>query len=116
VSNFKRLEVWEAGRRLTIALYRDTAAFPKSEGYGLTSQIRRAATSICANIAEGCGRRSDSELRTFLMIARGSAHELESHLLIARDLGMLNKETWAEANAELQRIGTMLLRLARAQR
>jgi four helix bundle protein len=74
---------------MTLAIYRQSRAFPREEIYGLTSQLRRASSSIGANIAEGCGRRSDPELRRFLQIARGSANEVEYFLLLARDLGLL---------------------------
>jgi four helix bundle protein len=89
VQNFRDLKVWHKGHQLTLAVYRATVAFPREELYGLTSQIRRASSSIPANIAEGCGRGSSPELRRFLEIAMGSASELEYHLLLARDLGYL---------------------------
>ena len=79
----------ENGHQLTLAVYKATAAFPKSELYGLTSQIRRASASIPANIAEGCGRTGKAELARFLQVAMGSASELEYHLLLAHDLGLL---------------------------
>ena len=115
MSNFKQLKVWQAARTLAVRLYRSTARFPKSELYGLSSQIRSAATSICANIAEGCGRASDKEMRRFLFIARGSAHELESHLLIAREVDLITAEEWADLDSGVQKISAMLLRLAEAQ-
>ena len=80
------LKVWVKAHEVTLAIYQCTRNFPREEIYGLTSQMRRAAASIAANIAEGCGRRSDAELHRFLQIARGSARELEYHLLLARDL------------------------------
>lgn len=82
--------------------------FPQEEIYGLTSQIRRAAVSIEANIAEGCGRRSDREMKRFLQIARGSACELESHILLARDLNFLSVEVFRETEAVLLEIQRML--------
>ena len=86
MKNFRELKVWEKAHLLTIDIYRITATFPKEEMYGLTSQIRRASSSIPANIAEGCGRGSDNDFRRFLQIAMGSASELEYHLLLAHDL------------------------------
>lgn len=84
--DFKDLKVWAKAHQLTVAIYRITREFPREELSGLTSQLRRAASSVGANVAEGCGRRSDGELMRFLNIARGSAVELENHLLLARDL------------------------------
>jgi four helix bundle protein len=89
VRNYRDLKVWEKAHRLTLAVYRGTTHFPKSELFGLTSQIRRASVSIEANLAEGCGRRSDGEMARFVQIAMGSGSELSCHLLLARDLGLL---------------------------
>jgi four helix bundle protein len=83
---------WEKAYELTLNVYKATRSFPKEEMDGLTSQLRRAASSVGANIAEGCGRRSDPEMRRFLQIARGSANEIEYHLLLARDLQFLRGE------------------------
>ena len=88
-ANFKSLKVWQKSHELTLAIYKATANFPKDELYGLTSQIRRACASVPANIAEGCGRTGKAELARFLQVAMGSASELEYHLLLAHDLGLL---------------------------
>jgi four helix bundle protein len=85
-----------------------TAAFPDDERYGLTSQTRRAAVSVPANIAEGCGRETHSEFRRFLYIAMGSARELDCHLLLARDLGYLNDSKHSDLIGELDEIQRML--------
>jgi len=77
--DFKDLKVWQKAHQMALTTYRVTAAFPKEEIYGLTSQLRRAAASIGANIAAGCGRRSDGDMCRFLQIARGSASEVEYH-------------------------------------
>lgn len=90
MQDFRKLKVWESAHRLVLATDRATASFPSSEIYGLTSQIRRAAASIPANLAEGCGRSGDVELARFAQIAMGSANELEYHLLLAHDLGFLS--------------------------
>jgi len=87
--DFRSLKVWAKAHQLALEIYRATANFPRDEQFGLTSQLRRAAASIGANIAEGCGRDSDGDLRRFLEIAMGSASELEYHLLLARDLGLV---------------------------
>jgi len=91
VKDFKDLRVWSKAHSLTIDVYKATRPFPKEELFGITSQMRRAASSIGANIAEGTGRKSDGELTRFLHIARGSAAELEYHLLLAHDLDLLSE-------------------------
>jgi four helix bundle protein len=90
MKDFKQLKVWEKAHVLTLHVYEETQSFPREELYGLTSQLRRSAASVAANIVEGCGRRSDGEFTRFLQIARGSASELEYHPLLARDLRLLN--------------------------
>jgi|SRR5882672_9756541 len=87
--DYRDLKVWEKAHRLTLAVYRGTAHFPKAELFGLTGQIRRASVSIEANLAEGCGRRSDGEMARYIQIAMGSGAELSCHLLLARDLGFM---------------------------
>jgi four helix bundle protein len=90
--NFRELKVWEKAHQLTLDVYRVTAMFPREELYGLTSQIRRAAASIGANIAEGAGKNSRPDFARFLQMALGSASELEYHILLSRDLGYLTEE------------------------
>jgi four helix bundle protein len=112
VKDFKDLRVWSKAHSLTIGIYRATRGFPKEELFGITSQMRRAASSIGANIAEGSGRRSDGELTRFLHIARGSAAELEYHLLLAHDLDMLSDSahgSLAKQTDEVQRMLTSLI-------
>ena len=111
MKDFKQLRVWHESHHLTLGLYRETRAFPREEMYGLTSQIRRAAASIPANVAEGCGRRSDGEFTRFLQIARGSASELEYHLLLSHDLGLLTDERFEEMNNKLVEVQRMLTAL-----
>ena len=84
-----RLEAWQQALNLVKSIYSATASFPKSELYGLTSQMRRAAVSIPSNIAEGAARESTAEFIRFLYIARGSLAELETQILIAKDLAYL---------------------------
>lgn len=102
------MEVWQKAHGLVLAVYRETAGFPKEETYGLTSQIRRAAVSIPANIAEGCGRNGDAELAHFLQMAAGSASELSYELELARDLGYLTTDQHASLSFTLDEIGKML--------
>lgn len=89
MKDFKELKVWEKAHELTLEVYKATQTFPRDELFGLTSQIRRSSASIPANIADGCGRSGDTELARFLQVAMGSASELEYHILLARDLGIL---------------------------
>src|SRR5579863_10092782 len=110
--NYKDLRVWEEAHRLTLSVYKVTQAFPKEERFGLTSQIRRASASIPANLAEGCGRRSDGEMGRFVQIAMGSGAELSYHLLLARDLGFVRSEDYAELDAHLTRLMRMLSALS----
>jgi four helix bundle protein len=90
--DFRQIRVWEKAHQLTLEIYKVTAQFPKEELYGLTSQLRRASASIAANIAEGFGRGGNVELARFLQIAIGSAYEVEYHILLAKDLGLISKE------------------------
>ena len=89
MKDFRQLKVWEKAHQMALAVYQVTASFPRDEIYGLTSQMRRAASSIPSNMAEGCGRNSDAELARFSSMAAGSASELEYHLLLARDLKLI---------------------------
>jgi four helix bundle protein len=110
--NYKDLRVWDEAHRLTLAVYKVTQTFPKEERFGLTSQIRRASASIAANLAEGCGRRSDGEMGRFVQIAMGSGAELSYHLLLARDLGFVTNEQYADLNATVERVLRMLSSLS----
>jgi four helix bundle protein len=111
LKDFKELKVWSKAHETTLQLYRLTRQFPKEELYGLTSQIRRAASSVGANIAEGSGRRSDGEMTRFLHIARGSAVELEYHLLLARDLELLPASNFTALERQVDEIQRMLTSL-----
>jgi len=104
MKDFKELKVWSKAHELTLAVYGLTRAFPRDEMYGLTSQLRRSAASIGANIAEGCGRRSDGEFARFLQIARGSASETEYHLLLAKDLRFMPEKDYEIAEKQLNEL------------
>lgn len=106
--DFRELKVWEKSHQLTLAIYKVTTNFLREEVYGLTSQIRRACASIPANIAEGCGRNSVVELARFLHIAMGSASELDYHLILARDLGYLNRAVYDHLATDLTEVKRML--------
>jgi len=92
--DFRELKVWEKAHQLTLDVYRATREFPREEIYGLSRQIRRAAASIGANIAESAGKKTRPEFARFLQMAAGSASELEYHLLLSRDLGYLDVESY----------------------
>lgn len=106
--DFKGLKVWQKSHDLALAVYKATASFPKEEIYGLTSQIRRSCVSICANIAEGCGRNGEAELARFFQIGMGSASELEYHLLLVRDLGLLKTSDYEQLASEVIEVKRML--------
>ena len=92
MTSHKELKVWKKGIELVKVIYDITSDFPKTEQFGLISQIRRCSVSIPSNIAEGCGRHSDKELIHFLYITLGSASELETQIIISQELGFLGKE------------------------
>ena len=94
MQDFRKLSVWRKAHELTLAVYRATVSFPTEERFGLTSQIRRACASIPANLAEGTGRGGDMDFAMFCQMAMGSAAEVEYHLLLARDLGMLESQEY----------------------
>lgn len=100
--------VWNRAHRFTLTVYSVTRQFPKEELYGLTSQLRRAASSVPANIAEGCGRGTSADFGRFLQIAFGSASETEYHLLLARDLEIMQDKIYGDLQAELTEIKRML--------
>jgi len=98
---------------LVLACYDTTKPFPREEIFGLVSQIRRAASSIPANIAEGCGRRGNAELHRFLQMAMGSANELEYHLLLSKDLAYLKAEDHQRMQPQVEEVKRMLASLIR---
>jgi len=118
VNDFRRLVVWQRAHEAALESYRATRAFPSDERFGLTAQLRRAAVSVAANIAEGCGRASARDEGRFLQIALGSARELEYHLLLARDLGLLDPEAHARLHglsvATQKMLTALLLRASRS--
>ena len=109
----EKLEAWSLAMDFVVAVYRSTEAFPKEEKFGLTSQIRRAAVSVPANIAECAGRQSNKEFIYFLSNAQGSASELETELTIAYRLGYLTQNRYAELATTLDKIGRMITGLPR---
>jgi len=108
VKNYRDLAIWERSHALALKVYATTKSFPKDELFGVTSQIRRATVSIPANIAEGCGRDSDAELKRFLDIAHGSASELEYFFLLTKELGYLALPEFEVLVSEVGEIKRML--------
>lgn len=114
VGDFKKLEVWQLAHQVACQIYKETAGFPRVESFGLIAQLRRSAASIAANLAEGSGRHGDREFSRFVRISLGSATELEYHLLLCRDIGLVNGSTHAQLSGQVLKMQAMLARLARA--
>ena len=108
MKDFKNIEIWKRSHKLTLEIYRATQQFPKDEIYGLTSQIRRAVSSIPTNIAEGCGRRTNAEMANFLNIASGSASEVEYEILLAKEINYISEEQYESWTREVSEIRSML--------
>jgi len=104
----EKLDVWKKSVDFVVAIYKATESFPKDERFGLTSQLRRAAVLIPANIAEDAARRSDKEFAHFLSNSQGSASEVETELLIARRLSYLQEGNYGSLVFSLDEIGRML--------
>ena len=114
MQGFRQLRVWRRSHQLLLRVYRSTKEFPAAERYGLTSQIRRAAVSVSANIAEGSRRHSAPDYARFLNLAQSSLAELECLALTCQDLGLLNAKLAEEVVAEADEISKMLARLRMA--
>lgn len=113
IKSYKDLIVWQKSFTLTLSVYKITADFPKSEIWGLSSQMQRAAVSIPSNIAEGYARQSLAEYIHFLKIAFGSGAELETQILIAREINLIDQGRFDEINALLGEVMSMLNSLIR---
>jgi len=112
MQSFQDLKVWNESHQLALLLYKITLKFPKEEQFGLISQIRRAVISISTNIAEGCGRGSNPDFNRFLQIALGSASEIESLLILSKDLGYLSKKDFPSLVDQVIEIKKMLASLS----
>ena len=106
--NFRELQVWQKAIDLVKDIYNISNQFPQEERYGLTSQVRRSAVSIPSNIAEGCSRKSTKEFSHFLRISQGSAFELETQLIIANKLELIEDETLNIVSSQIVEIQKML--------
>ncbi|MBS1607628.1 MAG: four helix bundle protein [Bacteroidetes bacterium] len=111
MQNYKDLKVWAKAHAFTLSVYEITKAFPKDELYSLTNQLRRASSSVPANIAEGCGKNSQGELAHFLNISLGSANEAEYFLLLSKDLKYLPEVNFTELEDNINEIKAMLISL-----
>jgi four helix bundle protein len=111
VQDFRNLKVWQAAHQLTLEVYKRTKSFPADERFGLTSQLRRAASSIEANLAEGCGRGSDDDFARFVQIVTGSASEVQCHLILAHDLGYLDADSLQNLEEQSHQVKKMLVSL-----
>ena len=111
--NFRKLEVWKKAHELTLEVYRLTSDFPATERFGLSSQLQPASASIGANLAEGCGRQTDADFRRFVQMAAGSACEVEYHLLLSKDLGLISEDVQSKLDATINEVKRMLVGLTR---
>lgn len=114
IISYRDLKVWQAAISLTEEVYRRSAGFPKSETYGLTAQVRRAAVSVAANIAEGHGRETTGAFVQFLRVAQGSIKEAETHIIVAQRLDYLKVPESEGLLAQCDEIGRMLRALIRS--
>ena len=108
MKDYRKMKIWQRSHAFTISVYRATKSFPRDELFALTNQMRRACTSIPTNIAEGCGRDGDAELKRYLTIALGSACELDYYLLLARELSYLDEVAGQPLAIEIMEIRRML--------
>lgn len=111
MKDFRSLKVWEKSHIFTLEVYKITRNFPKDELFNLTSQFRRASYSIGLNISEGCGRNSDADFARFLVIAVGSANEVDYCILLSKDLEYIDLEEYEKLNSKIEEIKKMLIAL-----
>ncbi|MDX3929072.1 MAG: four helix bundle protein [Shinella sp.] len=114
MNSYKDLKVWQSAIELAVQCYTSTGGFPRDEIYGLTAQIRRAAASVAANIAEGHGRENTGSFIQFLRISQGSLKELETHLIIAHRVAILSAQQFQNLMEQCDEIGRMLRALIRS--
>lgn len=106
--DFQQFDFWQKAHQLTLKIYHATNSFPKDELYTLVSQMRRSASSIPTNIAEGCGRESNPESKRFLIIAAGSSSELQYQLILSKDLNYISNELFTDLNDDVTRVRKMI--------
>jgi four helix bundle protein len=108
------MDVFQMSHSMTLEIYRLTDTYPASEKFGLTSQMRRAGSSVCMNLMEGAHRISKKEYKHFIGISRGSCGEVKYQVLLSRDLGYISENTYLKLKDLLERISMMLTKLHRA--
>ena len=111
MQNYKDLRVWSKSHELTLGIYKATKNFPKDELYSLTNQIRRASSSIPANIAEGCGKNTSNDFAKYLNISLGSANETEYFIILSKDLDYLKIDDNETLNKLVNEVKSMLILL-----
>jgi len=116
MKDFRSLKVWEKSHEFTLRIFKATQSFPKEELYGITSQLRRAVSSIPTNLAEGCGRGSDKDFARFAQIAFGSACEVEYLIILCSDLGFMKEKDFTEYLESIVEIKKMLSSLLKSLR
>ena len=109
--DYKKYDIWKLSHLLTLEIYMITENFPKEEVFGLTSQIRRASSSVGINIVEGCGRGSDEDFKRFLRNASGSAFEVEYILLLSKDLNYISEEKFLELSPKAEELKMKISKL-----
>lgn len=109
MQDYKKMKIWQKAHLLVLHMYKLSSAFPKEENYGLTSQLKRAITSVPANIAEGAGRNTNLDFAKFLNIALGSLNESSYYLLLARDLNYLHNDEFQKLDKEISELKAMLI-------
>jgi four helix bundle protein len=114
INRFSDLTVWQKAHALTLDTYRLTAKFPRSEQFGIVSQLRRASASVSANIAEGFGRRTTKELLRCLQISRGELEEARYFMILSRDLNYISAEEFASMNDRCDSVGQLINALGRS--
>jgi len=108
MKDYKNFTVWQKSHQLTLDVYKVLKDFPKDEIFGLISQMKRSSSSIPTNIAEGCGRNTDKDFARFLIIAFGSANELENQFILSKDLKFIDLETSEKLLFQIEEIKKML--------
>ena len=116
IKTYFGLEVWKKAHELVLLVFRLTEKFPKSDQFGIVSQVRRSSSSIAANIAEGFGRGTTKEFLRSLQIARGELEETRYFMLLSRDLGKISKEEFAQVSADCDSTGRLINGLGRSLR